>query len=94
MHQHTLSVRKMVSLALLAAGLSACNNGDDGLLGGPTTPENTAPQALNVAVWGQITAPEAARSNVKTTLQLTGDYFDAESDVADTHEFRWKKMAW
>lgn len=91
MHQHTLSVRKMVSLALLAAGLSACNNGDDGLLGGPTTPENTAPQALNVAVWGQITAPEAARSNVKTTLQLTGDYFDAESDVADTHEFRWKK---
>lgn len=91
MHQHTLSIRKMVSLALLTAGLSACNNGDDGLLGGPTTPENTAPQALNVAVWGQITAPEAARSNVKTTLQLTGDYFDAESDVADTHEFRWKK---
>lgn len=91
MHQHAFSIRKMVSLALLTAGLSACNNGDDGLLGGPTTPENTAPQALNVAVWGQVTAPEAARSNVKTTLQLTGDYFDAESDVADTHEFRWKK---
>ena len=91
MHQHAFSIRKMVSLALLTAGLSACNNGDDGLLGGPTTPENTAPQALNVAAWGQVTAPEAARSNVKTTLQLTGDYFDAESDVADTHEFRWKK---
>ncbi|MGL6148705.1 MAG: hypothetical protein ACRC1V_09615 [Plesiomonas sp.] len=91
MHLHKLSIRKMVSLALLTAGLSACNNGDDGLLGGPTTPENTAPLALNVAVRGHITAPEATRSNVTTTLQLTGDYFDAESDVADTHEFRWKK---
>lgn len=91
MHQHALSICKIALLTLLAAGLGACNNGDSGLLGGPATPENTAPQALNVAVWGQITAPEAARSNVKTTLQLTGEYFDAESDVADTHEFRWKK---
>lgn len=83
---------RVAYIALLVTGLSACNNGDSGLLGGePDTPStaNTAPQALDVAVWGSIAAARAGTT--QTWLQLTGRYFDNDADVADTHEFRWLK---
>lgn len=83
---------QLVLSTLCLALLAGCNNGDEGLLGGDNGDggENTnvAPEAREVAtrvVEGSINEP----ATPSVTLQVTGQYFDADDDLADTHRFRW-----